>query len=163
LVFTCFTAYNVEPWIIFNNITQNTLDVAPIMCDVYASSDYPGVNINEIIYSSRCIALPFTDNAAFITNTTFGNVPNVTGLFSNVRVVAGGLRFFKTSASTTESGVIKAYYSDRGAYIARNLNQQLNYFQDDQSHVRVYCAAGAGEAMGRAGFMLGAFYQPLDN
>lgn len=26
LVITCFTAYNVEPWMLMNNITQNTLD-----------------------------------------------------------------------------------------------------------------------------------------
>jgi len=79
-----------------------------------------------------------------------------------VRVAAGGYRVFKTSASTTESGIIKAYYSDRGTYVARNIAQMMNYFQDDQSHVRVYCAGGAGEAMGRAGFMLGTIYQPLD-
>lgn len=59
---------------------------------------------------------------------TFGVSPNVKGLFSGVRVASGGYRFFKTSASTTESGVIKAYYSDRGTYVARNLSQMLNYF-----------------------------------
>lgn len=114
-------------------------------------------------YVTRGVLLPYNTNALFLANVTFGNIPAVDGLFTNVRVAAAGLRFFKTSASTTESGVIKGYYSDRGAYIARNLNQQLNYFQDDQSHVRVYCAAGAGDSMGRAGFMLGAIYQPLDN
>lgn len=38
----------------------------------------------------------------------------------------------------------------------------LNYFQDDQAHTRVYVAGGAGEAMGRAGFLLGTIYQPID-
>lgn len=83
-------------------------------------------------------------------------------MFTSARVVSGGTRFFKTSASTTESGVIKGFYAERGGRITRNLAQLINYFQDDYSHVRVYAAAGVGESMGRAGFMLGTIYQPVD-
>jgi len=128
LVATSFVAYNVEPWVIMNNITQATLDAPPVAADVYALSLPPGLNIPVLQYSTRVVPLPYVTNAAFLQNVTFGVVPSVSGLFTNVRVASAGLRFFKTSASTTESGVIKAFYSDRGSYIARNLNQQLNYF-----------------------------------
>lgn len=131
---------------------------------LFTTAAPPGAQAQApLSYQARLVTLPFTTNQDVVQNITFGVIPSVSGLFANVRVASAGLRFFKTSASTTESGVIKGYYSDRGSYIARNLNQQLNYFQDDQSHVRVYCAGGAGESMGRAGFMLGCVYQPLDN
>jgi len=52
----------------------------------------------------------------------------VDGLFAAVRVAAAGYRIFKTSASTTESGIIKGFYADRGTYVARNIAQMLNYF-----------------------------------
>jgi len=81
-----------------------------------------------VSYAGRLVQLPYANTAAFNENVTFGVSPNVNGLFSQVRVAAGGYRIFKTSASTTESGIIKAYYSDRGTYVARNIAQMMNYF-----------------------------------
>lgn len=77
-----------------------------------------------------------------------------------MRVVAAGDRLYKTSASTTESGVIKGFYADKGAKINKNFGQLINYFQNDSTHARIYVAGGAGEAMGRAGFMMGSIYMP---
>jgi hypothetical protein len=50
----------------------------------------------------------------------FAPVADYAQLFANVRLVAAGDRVFKTSASTTESGVIKGFYSDRGSKINKN-------------------------------------------
>jgi nicotinate-nucleotide pyrophosphorylase len=36
-------------------------------------------------------------------------------IFTKQRIVSSGLRFFKTSASDTESGVLNMYYSRDGA------------------------------------------------
>lgn len=98
------------------------MDASPVPLNVQGTSAYPGLNAPVIEYTTRVVNLPYTTAAQFVQNVTFGTAPNVGGLFANVRVASAGLRFFKTSASTTESGVIKGYYSDRGAYIARNIN-----------------------------------------
>lgn len=37
----------------------------------------------------------------------------------------------------------------------------VNYFQDDNTHARVYVAGAVGHAMGRAGFMVGSVYMPI--
>lgn len=81
-------------------------------------------------------------------------------MYSSVRLVASGSRLYKTSASTTESGVIKGLYSERGTGVVTSINQLINYYQDDHTHVRIYTAGSAGESMGRAGFMVGANYKP---
>lgn len=122
------------------------------------ASGYPGINVATIGYNTRLINLPFTNNPAFLQNLIFGGIPNVTGLFNQARVASAGIRFYKTSASTVESGMIKAFYASYGARIAKNLNQQLGYYHDDKNHVRVYIANGTGVSMGQTGFLLGAIF-----
>lgn len=56
-----------------------------------------------------------------VANMVFGSTPNVQGLFTSARVVAAGTRIFKTSASTTESGLIKAFYAERGGRVSKNI------------------------------------------
>jgi len=121
LWFTSYTCFNTPPWVFINGLTQVFLDQPPFAADVTYFFDAPAIIDGQVAYATRLIELPFTDSAELKSNFTFGVSPNVSGLFSGVRVVAGGYRFFKTSASTTESGVIKGYYSDRGTYVAKNL------------------------------------------
>lgn len=79
-----------------------------------------------------------------------------------MRVASAGYRIFKTSSSQNESGTIKAYYSDRGSYVNKNLAELIDYYQDDQAHARIYVASESGSDSGRTGYMIGAIYQPLN-
>lgn len=100
---------------------------------------------------------------AVLQGMTYGDKPNTENIFASVKLAAAGIRYFKTSASTNESGVIKAIYQDRGAAVTKNLAQLMNYFQDDDTHVRVYTAANTGaSSMGKTGFLLQANYQPIN-
>lgn len=122
LLINSFTAFNTETYVLLQNITQATLDEAPVDITAYYASGYPGIAVNTIEYQTRVITLPFVNNAQFLSGTQFGGIPNVTGLFNQARVSSAGIRFYKTSASTNESGMIKAFYASYGARIAKNLN-----------------------------------------
>lgn len=70
----------------------------------------------------------YTNGSGFLSNATYGSNPAVKGFFTAARVAAGGTRIFKTSASTTESGMIKGFFADRGGQVTKNLGQLLNYY-----------------------------------
>lgn len=115
-----------------------------------------------MFYTGQYLSLGTTD-LAIIQNIVMGDKPGTEGIFASVKLAAAGLRYFKTSASTNESGVIKAIYQDRGAAVTKNLAQLMNYFQDDDTHVRVYTAANTmATSMGKTGFLLQANYQPIN-
>lgn len=119
-------------------MTPSVYDAAPLTQQtVYAVSGFPGVEVGTTTYKTDLVLITnaaqatFTTGVFLIQNIVFGNVPAVRGLFTSARVASGGTRFFKTSASTTESGLIKAYYAERGGRVTKNIGQLLNYFQDD--------------------------------
>jgi hypothetical protein len=51
-----------------------------------------------------------------------------------MRVVGGGYRLFKTSASQNESGLIKQIAMPQGRSAIKNATELLNYPQDDDLH-----------------------------
>jgi len=130
LMFTSFTCFNTAPWVLINGLSQNVLDQAPVARDVLFFLQAPGAfgPAAAVEYATRLVNTNITTSAAFLSQFIYGVSPNVSGLFSSVRVASAGYRIFKTSASTTESGIIKGFYSDRGTYVAKNIAQVLNYF-----------------------------------
>lgn len=121
LWFTSFTCFNTPPWVVMQGIEPQTLDQSPVEAVVNFPLNAPGVVNGMAEYITRIVTLPYNSTQSLRALVSFGVSPNVKGMFSQVRVASAGYRFFKTSASTTESGIIKAYYSDRGSYIAKNL------------------------------------------
>jgi len=158
LVVNSYTAFNTETYVILQNINQAFLDESPLDITAYYASGYPGIEVNTIEFQTRVVTLPYLTNNEFKASCIWGQVPNVTGLFNQARVASAGFRFYKTSASTNESGMIKAFYASHGARITKNLNQQLGYYHDDKNHVRVYVANAGGTTMGQTGFMLGSIW-----
>lgn len=129
----------------FNGIDAQVLDTTPVDTEVLARPWEPGLfvpgNFNppgtngaqgyDLAYKTRRIPLGITNNADFNAKIRWGQASGISPLFSSVRVASGGFRVFKTSASQNESGTIKAFYSDRGSFINRNLSELINYYQDD--------------------------------
>ena len=133
LFFTQGTALNCSPWVYLDNVNQQTLD-GPLLNDIQVEYRSIGTNVNVplLVYTTSLIQLSvggaYAGATPFLQSMQIGVPPNVRGLFTSARVVAGGSRFFKTSASTTESGVIKGFYAERGGRVTRNLAQLINYY-----------------------------------
>lgn len=107
----------------------------------------------RVTYVAQYLSFNTTDKNILL-GIRLADKPNAEGIFSSVRLASGGMRYFKTSASQDESGVIKAIYQNRGALVVKNIAQLMNYYQDDDTHVRVYTAANVHSSMGKAGFLL---------
>lgn len=85
-----------------------------------------------------------------------------TTLFTKHRTVSTGVRFFKTSASESESGQLDMFYSRDGANIdeAATFNQMFN--RPSRNSQRVYLAGNYGPLRGRVGFISQCNYRPHD-
>jgi len=121
-MFTNFTSFNTPAWMKLDGITTATLDQIPMDAGVEFAAGYPGlIQPGGLTYATRIVVLPYVDDAEAKASIEFGLIPNVQGLFTSASLVAGGWRLYKTSASTQESGVIKAVYIDRGMIIQKGL------------------------------------------
>lgn len=135
LLLTSYTAYNLSPWIFIDNLPTNALNNAITDVRVSANSDSPGILDVQVNYNTRFAPLAFGpgDGGAYdikdmLQGFKFAPKSAANRIFSSVCLVASGYRLFKTSASTTEKGIIQAFYNDRGTFAVDNLAQVLNYF-----------------------------------
>lgn len=82
--------------------------------------------------------------------------------FSQLRLVAGGFRLWKTSRQENESGVVQALYGPSGLSLDASVQEEIERRNGTHHHIKVYPAALEGKCGGRAGFLLGGQYRPND-
>jgi len=137
LIFTNFGAFGTQPFVILNGINQTVLNASPKTITVRARTYAPGAlssNVPsltggfDVDYVTRYVPFDISTNLEYLSKVTYGAPPGISGLFSSVRVASAGYRIFKTSSSQNESGTIKAYYSDRGSYVNKNLSELIDYY-----------------------------------
>jgi hypothetical protein len=83
-------------------------------------------------------------------------------IFTKHRVVSTGMRFFKTSASDTESGQLDLHYSRDGATIDSNSDLRSLFNRPTNASARMYLAGSYGAIRGQTGFIAQCSYRPHD-
>jgi len=108
--------------LVINPCPASALTNSPQTIEVQPEVKQPGLLPQTLPYSApKYIGRIIDLVGVSVSDLAFGTSPNVEGIFSSARVASGGMRVYKTSASTNESGIIKAYYADRGAYVTKDL------------------------------------------
>lgn len=83
-------------------------------------------------------------------------------VFTKHRVVSTGMRFFKTSASDSESGQLDMHYSRDGATIDSHSDLRSLFNRPTSASARMYLAGSYGAIRGQTGFIGQCSYRPHD-
>lgn len=73
-------------------------------------------------------------------------------LAGKIKLVAAGIRIFKTSTSITEAGTIRINYKPRGGAPQSSLDRSLESSATNQHNIKLY-PSQAGKIDTRAGFL----------
>lgn len=103
-----------------------------------------------------------TSLANIMQNSTVGKQMSNLSDFTQLRLVSGGHRLWKTSKQENESGVIQALYAPSGMSLDASLGEEIDRRNGSHHHIKVYPAALGGNYGGRAGFLLGGQFRPND-
>ena len=160
MVIVNFDALNTSPYVILNSDNLQGFETAPPLTVTYDYDD--GVGTESL---QRTVATYDTglDWNSFKAASSIGRNVEKRQDYESLRVVAGGMRLYKTSANENESGVIRAHYAHRGAYVSKSIRALLDEPGNNKTHAKAYVAGGTGCCAGRAGFILGNTYRPRDS
>lgn len=98
-----------------------------------------------------------------ITTTHVGKSLENLALYESVRLVAGGLRLWKTSKRDNESGVLRALYAKRGIAPVKSIADTVNEPYNSEVAAKVFIAGDHCCHMGRDGLLIQANYKPRDS
>lgn len=82
------------------------------------------------------------------------------GQYSEVRLVAGGMRLWKTSHSSEESGVITGVYMRNTITGEKSLDNIITQATGQKHYVKSYPAGDGGVHQGRGNYLFGCQYTP---
>lgn len=112
-------------------------------------------------YSADLIPLPF-NTTVLKTRIQTESDPIVRELYTKCRSVAAGVRFFKTSTSDSESGVLDQVYSRDGAMLNDSDSLRDIFNRPSTQSDKMYLAGTQNEVRGRNGFLTQCSYRPHD-
>lgn len=88
--------------------------------------------------------------------------PTPKDLYTKLRVVGSGLRYFKTSKSENEAGTLDMYYSRNGAAIDETSTINSLFTRPTDSNCKLHLAGATGSIRGTNGFLVQSNFRPYD-
>lgn len=126
---------------------------------VASSSEVDGGEENYTVHS---ISTGYTAHQLSQRLTVFQD-STPSDVYTKLRVVSTGIRFFKTSVSDTESGQLDLHYSRDGSSLDENATMKQVLSRHSSDTQTIYLAGTHGSLRGHTGFVSQCNLRPHDN
>lgn len=132
------------------------LNTNPINLSLTPKQSYTAKDYNVMLFPELLTVQQIRDNGTVGAYSR----PDLNDTFTKARVVAAGMRIFKTSQSDTESGTLDFVYSPEGAAFDDNHQISMGLGKARRDRERVFLASAGDDCRGKAGFVAQANYRP---